>query len=100
MTKQQPGAGNPTAATQQWRRPRDKRFDGYLKAAGFVLAIICFVLPFVMYYDVLDARTEAQSSGKKVRDPLNRTNQKVVRETHGRKRNVRADKPRRRNLIR
>lgn len=82
MTKRQPGAGNPTVATTV-ARPRDKRFDGYLKAAGFVLAIICFVLPFVMYYDFLEARTEPVATGKIVRDPLNRTNQKVVRATHG-----------------
>lgn len=64
-------------------RVRDKRFDGYLKGAGIVLATICAVLPFVMYYDILDARPKPLASGITVRDPLNRTNQKVVRETHG-----------------
>lgn len=64
-------------------KQRDKRFDGYLKTAGFVLAVISFVLPFVMYYDVLDARPRPESSGMQVRDPLNRTNQKVVRDTRG-----------------
>ena len=68
------------------RPPRDKRFDGYLKGAGLILAINCAVLPFAMYYDVLDARPNPPTSGTKVRDPLNRTNQKVVRETHGKKR--------------
>jgi hypothetical protein len=72
-----------TAAEQKASRPRDKRLDGYLKSAGFVLAVGSFVLPFVMYYDILDAQSTPMSSGKKVNDPLNRTNQKVVRETHG-----------------
>ena len=83
MTKQQVA---PKKATPEPKvvRPRDKRFDGYLKSAGFVLAVGCFVLPFVMYYDILDARPNPLSSGRKVNDPLNRTNQKVVRETHGR----------------
>lgn len=62
-------------------RVRDKRFDDYLKGAGLTLAAVCAILPFVMYYDILDARTEPQSTGKAVRDPLDRTNQKVVRET-------------------
>ena len=65
------------------RRRRDKRFDDYLKGAGLTLAAVCAVLPFVMYYDILDARTEPQTTGKTVRDPLDRTNQKVVRQTHG-----------------
>lgn len=88
MTKRQ-ASGAPAkaapdeASTATVRPPRDKRFDGYLKGSGFVLATVCAVLPFVMYYDVLDARTEPQVSGKVVRDPLDRTNQKVVRETHG-----------------
>jgi hypothetical protein len=79
MTKQ------PKAETEAVpvRPQRDKRFDGYLKGAGFILATICAVLPFVMYYDILDARPNPPTSSKEVRDPLNRTNQKVVRETHG-----------------
>ncbi|UXN66628.1 hypothetical protein N8E89_18495 (plasmid) [Phyllobacterium sp. A18/5-2] len=56
--------------------PRDKRFDGYLKGAGLMLAINCAVLPFAMYYDILDARPNPPTSGTEVRDPLNRTNQK------------------------
>ncbi len=87
MTKQQVASAKSTAtvaAEPRVVRPRDKRFDGYLKSAGFVLAVGSFVLPFVMYYDILDARSTPVSSGKKVNDPLNRTNQKVVRETHGR----------------
>ena len=84
MTKQQ-ARPMPRAetATVPVKRPRDKRFDGYLKGAGFILATICAVLPFVMYYDILDARAKPQASGKEVRDPLNRSNQKVVREIHG-----------------
>lgn len=84
MTKQQV-RGVPKAETEAVpvRPQRDKRFDGYLKGAGFILATICAVLPFVMYYDILDARPKPQAPGKEVRDPLNRTNQKVVRETHG-----------------
>jgi hypothetical protein len=86
MTKQQaPLAKSAVAASEpKVGRPRDKRFDGYLKSAGFALAVGSFVLPFVMYYDILDARSTPMSSGQKVNDPLNRTNQKVVRETHGR----------------
>lgn len=87
MTKQQAGLAKSakTAAGELGIvRPRDKRFDGYLKSAGFVLAVGSFVLPFVMYYDILDARPRPVSSGIKVNDPLNRINQKVVRETHGR----------------
>ncbi|CAN7699534.1 hypothetical protein LJR231_005771 [Phyllobacterium sp. LjRoot231] len=83
MTKQQ-AAPKTTTAEPRVVRSRDKRFDGYLKSAGFVLAVGCFVLPFVMYYDILDARPKPVSSGKKVNDPLDRTNQKVVRDTHGR----------------
>ncbi len=64
-------------------KQRDKRFDGYLKTAGIILATISFVLPFVMYYDVLNARPRPETSGVEVRDPLNRENQKVVRETRG-----------------
>lgn len=87
MTKQQVASAKSTAtaaAEPRVVRARDKRFDGYLKSAGFMLAAVSFVLPFVMYYDILDARSTPMSSGKKVNDPLNRTNQKVVRETHGR----------------
>jgi hypothetical protein len=83
MTKQQV-APKKTVAEPTVVRPRDRRLDGYLKSAGFVLAVGSFVLPFVMYYDILDARPKPVSSGKKVNDPLNRANQKVVRETHGR----------------
>lgn len=86
MTRQQPGpAQTGTADTDALvlPRPRDKRFDGYLKTAGFILATISFVLPFVMYFDVLDARPRPEASGNEVRDPLNRANQKVVRETRG-----------------
>lgn len=72
-------------------RQRDKRFDGYLKTAGFILATISFVLPFVMYYDILDARPKPEPSGKQVLDPLNRTNQKVVRETRGKLASVAGD---------
>ncbi|RCW82276.1 hypothetical protein [Phyllobacterium bourgognense] len=87
MTKQQalPGKTTETAGAElRVGRPRDKRFDGYLKSVGFMLAVGSFVLPFVMYYDILDAQSTPMSSGKKVNDPLNRSNQKVVRETHGR----------------
>ncbi|UXN58932.1 hypothetical protein [Phyllobacterium zundukense] len=87
MTQQQavPAKSAETTATEpRLVRRRDKRLDGYLKSAGFVLAVGSFVLPFVMYYDVLDAQSTPISSGKKVNDPLNRTNQKVVRDTHGR----------------
>lgn len=84
MTKQQAPLAKSAEAEPRAVRPRDKRFDGYLKSAGFVLAVASFVLPFVMYFDVLDARPRLVSSGKKVNDPLNRTNQKVVRATHGR----------------
>ncbi|QND50636.1 hypothetical protein HB779_01300 (plasmid) [Phyllobacterium sp. 628] len=65
------------------RRQRDKRFDGYIKGAGFVLATICAILPFVMYYDILEARPKPETTGKTVRDPLNRANQKVVRKNNG-----------------
>lgn len=84
MTKRH-ASGIPKAETSPVpaRPPRDKRFDGYLKGAGLILAITCAVLPFVMYFDILDARPNPLTSGSKVRDPLNRTNQKVVRETHG-----------------
>lgn len=77
-------SGKPMAETSQVPAgpPRDKRFDGYLKGAGLILAINCAVLPFAMYYDILDARPNPPTSGIEVRDPLNRTNQKVVRETH------------------
>lgn len=78
-----PASGKAETAETAPVRMRDKRLDGYLKGAGIVLAMICAVLPFVMYYDFLDARPQPQASGKAVRDPLNRTNQKVVRETHG-----------------
>ncbi len=86
MTRREAGVKSVRTETSEpvVARTRDKRFDGYLKGAGFVLATICAVLPFVMYYDFLDARPKPQASGKEVRDPLNRTNQKVVRETHGR----------------
>jgi hypothetical protein len=87
MTKRQLASAKSTetaALEPRVVRPRDKRLDGYLKSAGFVLAVGSFVLPFVMYYDVLDAQSTPISSGKKVNDPLNRTNQKVVRDTHGR----------------
>ncbi|MHC1551701.1 hypothetical protein [Phyllobacterium sp. K27] len=85
MTKQQPNTANSAPIDLETPLPkqRDKRFDGYLKMAGFVLAVVSFVLPFVMYYDVLDARAKPEASGIQVRDPLNRTNQKVVRETRG-----------------
>ncbi|MBQ9353336.1 MULTISPECIES: hypothetical protein [unclassified Phyllobacterium] len=64
-------------------RQRDKRFDGYIKGAGFVLATICAILPFVMYYDIWEARPKPEATGKTVRDPLDRTNQKVVRKNNG-----------------
>jgi hypothetical protein len=94
MTRQQARSipkAEPT--TGPVKPPRDKRFDGYLKGAGFVLATICAVLPFVMYYDILDARPKPQTSGNEVRDPLNRTNQKVVRETHGKQASSLQPKP-------
>ncbi|WP_100003769.1 hypothetical protein [Phyllobacterium zundukense] len=84
MTKKQPAPGKSSVAVAAVvSRPRDKRFDGYLKGAGLFLATICAVLPFVMYYDILEARPRPPASGKEVRDPLDRTNQKVVRATHG-----------------
>jgi hypothetical protein len=86
MTKQKAAdtttAGD--AATEAPPRQRDKRFDGYIKGAGFVLATICAVLPFVMYYDILEARPRPEVTGKTVRDPLDRSNQKVVRKNNGR----------------
>lgn len=86
MTKQQANAAKPGSVDIETALPpkqRDKRFDGYLKTAGFGLAVVSFVLPFVMYYDILDARPKPEASGIQVRDPLNRANQKVVRETRG-----------------
>jgi hypothetical protein len=85
-----PASGKAETAETAPLRMRDKRFDGYLKGAGIVLATICAVLPFIMYYDILDARPKPQASGKAVRDPLNRTNQKVVRETHGKQTSAQA----------
>jgi hypothetical protein len=82
MTKQQkPIPVDPDAPVLP--RQRDKRYDPYLKAAGFVLAVVSAVLPFVMYYDILDARPNPAPTGKEVLDPLDRANQKVVRATHG-----------------
>ncbi|MBA8879794.1 hypothetical protein [Phyllobacterium myrsinacearum] len=85
MTKQKsadvPAAGD--AATETPPRQRDKRFDGYIKGAGFFLAIICAILPFVMYYDILEARPKPEMASKAVRDPLDRSNQKVVRKNNG-----------------
>lgn len=95
MTKTQPVTDKPAFASPAVATPplRDKRFDGYLKGAGIVLATVCFVLPFVMYYDVLEARSTPIATGKVVRDPLNRTNQKVVRSTHGKPGSSMQDKP-------
>lgn len=60
---------------------RDKRFDGILKCAGIILAVFSAVLPFVTYYDVFDARSDPVASGMAIRDPLNRADQKVVRQS-------------------
>ena len=66
MTKQQaPLATNRRAAEPSAVRPRDKRFDGYLKSAGFVLAVACFVLPFVMYLRHSRCAPEAPILGQK-----------------------------------
>ncbi|MGH9916636.1 MAG: hypothetical protein ACRD63_15265, partial [Pyrinomonadaceae bacterium] len=84
MTKQKPIDASPANdAAEVQPRQRDKRFDGYIKGAGFVLATICAILPFVMYYDILEARPKPEPTGKTVRDPLDRTNQKVVRKNNG-----------------
>ncbi|WP_246663655.1 hypothetical protein [Phyllobacterium endophyticum] len=82
--KKQEAAAQTAAEASGITRLRDKGFDGYLKSTGLLLAVGSFVLPFIMYYDVLDARPEPVSAGKKVNDPLDRSNQKVVRATNGR----------------
>lgn len=65
-------SGNMTTPTT----PRS--VDSYLKAAGVALAAGCAVLPFVMYFDTLQTTLSRSSpSESEVRDPLDRSKQKV-----------------------
>lgn len=61
--------------TNQMGKPKQRKTDGYLKAAAVTLAAGCAILPFAVYMQRADFSDSARTPGQ-ITDPLNRTQQK------------------------